>query len=183
MSESNVKIEKIQKSSNVALILVRITKIFCIVMSVIAIVCGCLMIGMKSYLDQEFDKAIETGAFTEEDLRIQFDGGFLEGILELEKVESIALTVGVYVIVAGIMLICFAVVMHFVGKVFQNIKESYSPFRPEIVKNLKVAFVLITVLVLQNSLLIGAVVGFSLWCVLQIFEYGCELQRQSDETL
>ncbi len=183
MSESNVKIEKIQKSSNVALILVRITKILCIVLSVIAIVCGCVIIGMKSYIDQEFDKAAEEGAYAKEELEVLLDGGFLENIFVPENMESIAMTLGVYVIVAGIMLICFAVVMHFVGKVFRNIKESYSPFRPEIVKNLKVAFVLITVLVLQSSLLIGAVVGFSLWCVCQIVEYGCELQKQADETL
>ena len=138
---------------------------------------------MKNYIDQEFDKAAEEGIYAKEELEVLLDGGFLENIFVPENMESIAMALGVYVIVAGIMLICFAVVMHFVGKVFRNIKESYSPFRPEIIRNLKVAFVLITVLVLQSSLLIGAVVGFSLWCVFQIFEYGCELQRQSDETL
>lgn len=94
-----------------------------------------------------------------------------------------AVTLAVYLMVLGIILICFAVVSHFLGKVFAEIKESYTPFRPEIVRNLKVVFVLVTVLTLRSSLLIGAIVGFSFWCMFQIFEYGCELQKQSDETL
>ena len=46
MRENNAKIQKIQKSSNVAFILVKIMKIFCITMSVITIVCGCGFIGV-----------------------------------------------------------------------------------------------------------------------------------------
>lgn len=182
MSESNVKIQKIQKTSKNAWILVRIAKVFCIVMSVIAIGCGCGFIGAKNYLDQELATAIVTGELSTEDLYINA-GGFLDRALNLAKVDSVALTLGVYLIVLGIILVCFAIVLHFMGKVFKNIMESYSPFRPEIVKSLKVVFVLITVLALRSSLLIGAIIGFSLWCVFHIFEYGCELQRQSDETL
>lgn len=182
MSESNVKIQKIQKTSKTALILVKVAKVFCIAMSVVAIGCGCGFIGAKDYLDHELAKAIGTGELAAEDLYINA-GGFLDGALNLTKVDSVAVTLGVYLFVLGIILICFSIVLHFMGKVFKDIMESYSPFRPEIVRSLKVVFVLITILVLRSSLLIGAIVGFSLWCVFQIFEYGCELQRQSDETL
>ena len=182
MRENNAKIQKIQKSSNVAFILVKIMKIFCITMSVISIVCWCGVIGAKGYLDQVLAEAVETGEVAAEELYVN-TGRFLDQALDLAHVESVSLTLGVYMIVTGIVLICFSIVSHFMGKVFKDIKESYSPFRPEIVKSLKVVFVLITMLSLRSSLLIGAVVGFSLWCVFQIFEYGCELQRQSDETL
>lgn len=182
MSESNVKIEKIKKSSNAALILVRILKVFCIVMAVVTIGCGCAFIGAKDYIDQEFTRALQTGELEADDIFINA-GGFLDSALNTAKVESIAVTLAVYLIVMGIFLICLAVISHFMGKIFKDIKESYSPFRPEIVRNFKVVFVLVTVLTLRSSLLIGAVIGFSLWCVFQIFEYGCELQRQSDETL
>ncbi|MBD5473405.1 MAG: hypothetical protein HDR20_11115 [Lachnospiraceae bacterium] len=182
MSESNVKIKKIQKTSKTALILVRCAKALCIAVSVIALGCGFGFIGAQNYLDQELAKAIGTGELSVEDFYIN-DGGFLDGALNLTKVDSIAVTLGVYLTVLGIILICFSIVLHFMGKVFKDIMESYSPFRSEIIKSLKVVFVLITVLVLRSSLLIGAIVGFSLWCVFQIFEYGCELQKQSDETL
>lgn len=182
MNENNLKIQKIKKSSHTALILVRIAKIFSIAMSVVTIVCGFVLIGMKGYLDQEIESALGEGVLTAEELYIN-RGGFLDTALNLTKVDSISVTLGVYFCVIGIILICLAVVFHFVAKVFHDIEESYSPFRPEIVKNMKVVFVLVTVLVLRSSLLIGAVIGFSLWCILQIFEYGCELQRQSDETL
>lgn len=182
MSESNVKIQKIQKTSKTALILVRVAKVFCIVMSVVTVGCGCGFIGARNYLDQEFAKAIETGELSAEDVYISA-GGFLDGALNLEKVDSVASTLGGYLIALGAILICFAIVLHFMGKVFKDIMGSYSPFRPEIIKRLKVVFVLITVLTLRSSLLIGVIIGFSLWCVFQIFEYGCELQRQSDETL
>lgn len=183
MSESNLKIQKMKKSSGTAQILAKIIKILCIAVSVIAIGCGCWFIGARSYFDQEFAKAAAVGAFTEEEFRMQFSGSFLEEVLDLVKIDSTAVSLGISLIVLGILLICFSVMMHFIGKVFWEIKESYSPFQPEIVKNLKVVFVLITLFTLESSLLLGALVGFSLWCVLQIFEYGCELQRQSDETL
>lgn len=182
MSESNVKIQKIQKASKTALILVKIAKVLCIVASVITIGCGIGFIGAHNYLDQEFAKAIESGELEADDVYINA-GGFLDGALNLEKVDSVAMTLGGYLMALGGILICFSIVLHFVGRVFKDIMESYSPFRPEIVKSLKVVFVLIIVLTLQSSLLIGAIVGFSLWCVFWIFEYGCELQRQADETL
>lgn len=182
MSESSLKIQKIQKSSNVALVLVRISKIFCIAMAVAAIGCGCGLIGAQNYLDQELAKALEEGTLTMDELYVN-GGGFLDGAINLAKADSVSETLGAYLLVLGAVLICLAIIFHFMAKVFRDIKESYSPFRPEIVKNMKVVFVLITVLVLRSSLLIGVVIGFSLWCILQIFEYGCELQRQSDETL
>lgn len=182
MSESNVKIQKIQKNSNVALCLITVTKILLIACAVISFSTGCWCIGAKDYVDREWAKA---GVFTKEELSmaIQIDGGLLSGMIDLKSVDSVAVTVGVTLLIAAVMMICFTVVLHFVAKVFKVLKESDSPFRPEIVKSLKIAFVLTALLVLQSSLLIGAIVALSLWCIFLIFEYGCELQQQSDETL
>lgn len=182
MSESNVKIQKIQKNSNVALCLITVTKILLIACAVISFSAGCWCIGAKDYVDREWAKA---GVITKEELSmaIQIDGGLLSGMIDLKSVDSVAVTVGVTLLIAAVIMICFTVVLHFVAKVFKVLKESDSPFRPEIVKSLKIAFVLTALLVLQSSLLIGAIVALSLWCIFLIFEYGCELQQQSDETL
>ena len=182
MNVSNVKIQKILKASKTAGSIVKFAKIFLIVMSVVTIVCGCGFIGTKNYLDQRLAQALAEGEVTADELFVNV-GGFLEGALNLAKVDSVSLTLGVYMIVMGIVLIGFSIIMHFLAKVFTDIRESYSPFRPEIVKSLKVVFVLTTLFALRSSLLMGVIIGFSMWCVLHIFEYGCELQRQSDETL
>lgn len=182
MNENNLKIQKIKKSSKVALILARVAKIFCIVMSVLIIGCGFGFMCAKNFLDQSIERALGEGTLTAEELYVN-GSGFLDTALNLGKVDSVAVTLGAYLILMGAILICLAIIFHFMVKIFKGIMESYSPFRPVIVKNMKVVFVLITLLTLRSSLLIGVVMGFSLWCILQIFEYGCELQRQSGETL
>ena len=69
------------------------------------------------------------------------------------------------------------------SRIFKDFMESYSPFQPDILKNLKIALVLIVIYVAQSDIGIALVIGMAAWCVTNIFEYGCELQRQSDETL
>lgn len=180
MGENDVKIKKIQKSSKAALTITGFAKIFAIVMAVILMLTGFLLIGIKEFINEEFAKDIESGEILSEE--------FFKGIESVNARESMlnghmAETSAGYAFAGSGIMIYLAVIMYFMGKVFKEIRESYSPFRPKIVKNLKVIFVLITLISLRSSLLIGAVIGFSLWCVLNIFEYGCELQKQSDETL
>lgn len=61
--------------------------------------------------------------------------------------------------------------------------NAYSPFLPETVKDLKIIFVLVTLLILKNSIGLGMISGFIFWGIIQLYEYGCELQNQADETL
>ncbi len=144
-------------------------------------VSGCILIGAQDYINREMEAAVESGVMSADKIAAYANGSGI--VMSFVENGDFAETVGAYMIVVGAMMICMAVIMHFVGKVFRDIKESYSPFRPEIVKSLKVAFVLITLLCLESSILIRVVIGFSLWCVFHIFEYGCELQKQSYETL
>ena len=180
MNENNVKIVNIQKSSKAAYTISNIAKIFAIAMAVLTFLVGAILIGMRGKFNEEFYREIESGKILPEEF---FTGLDSKLAADLMLDGYFAEAAGAYVIVVCAIMICLAIVMHFIGKVFREIKDSYSPFRPEIVKSLKIAFVLITILSLRSSLLIGAVIGFSLWCVVHIFEYGCELQKQSDETL
>lgn len=181
MREENVKIVKIQKSSKAALTITTIVKIFAIAMAVVACLCGFLIIGLRETVNKEFTERLTSGQIQSEGIIIMMLDGEIRQ--EIIQEDDMAKAIGVHVITVGVMMICLAVVMHFISKVFKEMKESYSPFKPEIIKSLKISFILITILSLSSSLLIGAVIGFSLWCVLHVFEYGCELQRQSDETL
>ncbi len=184
MSEG--KIGKIQKSSKIAFAIARVLKIIFIVTSVIAILAGIFLIGFKGLINSEIDRAVARGEFTIEEIMpvVDEEAGFEMFIADqIMKNGYFSETMGAYLITIGVRLICLAVVVHFIGKVFREIEESYSPFKPQIVKSIKVAFILITLLSLENSLLIGIMVGFSLWSVVNIFKYGCELQKMSDETL
>lgn len=182
MSENNLKIEKIQKSSKIAQQVTNVVKIICIVGAVIAFLTGCIIVGLKEPVNRELQKAIESGALNEEEILSMGDGN---AIIFQDLLEDgyIAETLGVEVIVVGVIAACMAVVLHFVGKVFKDFQDSYTPFTQGILKNLKIAFVLLTIFTLRSSLGIGLIVGLASWCVLNIFEYGCELQKQSDETL
>lgn len=181
----NTKIEKIQKSSNAALVVAKIVRIFAIVMAVILFLAGAVFIGMSDFLNKEFAKAVKAGALLDGELEIGMAGmaGAVDLLIQRILPDNIAVSLGIDMFVMGVIMVILAVLMYFVGRVFKDMKEGYSPFQPSIIKNMKIAFVIITVLSLDSSLLIGALIGFSLWCVINVFEYGCELQRQSDETL
>lgn len=178
MKEEKNIIEKIQETSKVGLIVTNIIKIICIVGSVIMILVGCVSIGANDLINAGFEAASFDSSMLE-DMSL-LERGILRSLLDEGDIASI---LGAEMIVLGAILICTAITLHFVGKVFKEMRESYSPFKAAIVKNLKVVFVLVTLLALSSSLGIGLIVGISLWCVCHIFEYGCELQRQSDETL
>ena len=180
MNENNLKIEKIQKSSKVALTVTNIVKIFLIVMTVLLLIMGFIMIGVKDTFNWLFMEAVESGAFTIEEFEWAFEGEMLQ---HLVVDGEIALALGLYLVEMGIVLICLVIVLHFVGRIFKEFRESYSPFQPKIIKNLRITLILLTLYTLASSMGIGLIVGLASWCVFNIFEYGCELQKQSDETL
>lgn len=75
------------------------------------------------------------------------------------------------------------IIMYFIVKIFKRFCSEYSPFLSEIVKDLKIVSALATLLILRNSIGLGIVSGFIFWGIIQLYEYGCELQNQVDETL
>lgn len=180
MNENNLKIKKIQKSSKAAFTVTNIVKIFLIVAAVILLITGFIMIGRQEFFNASFDAALRYGEFTVEEFDWAFEGQMLQHMMEDGQ---IALALGLYLTEMGVVLVYFTVVLHFVGKVFKIFQESYSPFQPKVIRNLRITFILLTLYTLSTSLGIGLIAGLASWCVLNIFEYGCELQKQSDETL
>ena len=180
MSESSSKIERIKKSSKAAYI---VTNIFKIVCAVLAILGGVLVIGLGGILNRGIGNALADGELKERDILAFEELGERELGQKLIKEGNYALAIGIYAIIFGITIILLALVLHFVSRIFKDFMESYSPFQPDILKNLKIALVLIVIYVAQSDIGIALVIGMAAWCVTNIFEYGCELQRQSDETL
>ena len=173
-------IEKIQKTSKKVLLVTNIAKIFCIVMGVIIIVAGIICLATANQINEQVANEVSSGAVAISEV---FDGMSDEMTRDILKNGYTAYVFVGYVATGGLILFGTAVIFHFIGKIFKDLKESYSPFVPAIVKDMKIAFIIITVISALNSLLIGLITGLALWCVLHIFEYGCELQKLSDETL
>ena len=74
-------------------------------------------------------------------------------------------------LISGILFsLILTIIMHFIVKIFKKICNDYSPFLPEIVKDI-------------NSIGLGIISGFTFWGIIELYEYGCELQNQVDETL
>lgn len=173
-------IEKIQKTSKKVLFFTNIAKIFCIVMGVVIILAGIICIAKANDINVQMANEVSSGAIAASDV---FGGLSNEMANDILKSGYTAYVFVAYVVTGGMILFGIAAIFHFIGKIFKDLKESYSPFVPAIVKDLKIAFIIITVISVLNSLLIGLITGLALWCVLHIFEYGCELQKLSDETI
>ncbi|MCR5373846.1 MAG: hypothetical protein K6E39_00565 [Lachnospiraceae bacterium] len=77
-----------------------------------------------------------------------------------------------------------AVIFWLVEGIFKKIKESDSPFTEEILKKLRIVFIVISILaLLTNGIWSGAIVGLLCWAVYCIIDYGYALQSEVDETL
>ena len=81
------------------------------------------------------------------------------------------------------LLAVFAVFLLIVGKVFEELKNSDTPFTESIQKKLKITAILVTLMVMTESLGMAAIVALGFWCVYSVFGYGIELQKNEDETL
>lgn len=182
MREQSKKLENIKKSSNVAMILARIAKICCIVGAAACLVTGIGLIAFQGTINKELLRAEAEGKLDLNEVITEFNAN---GMFEIPngEISRFSQFLGMNLLVMSIFITLMAVLLHFVSRVFKEIKESDSPFRKAILKDMTVVFVLITLLVLQSSILTGVMVGFALWCVYSVFEYGCELQQMSDETL
>ena len=86
-------------------------------------------------------------------------------------------------LVAFFMVMVTLVAITIIKGAFKAIEASETPFTKEVADKIKLAGILITVLVLCQSVGIAAVVALTFWCIYCIFKYGIELQQHEDETL
>ncbi|MBD5486659.1 MAG: hypothetical protein HDR18_14260 [Lachnospiraceae bacterium] len=107
-------------------------------------------------------------------------GQFAEKLSSEGKVAEAGI---VSLIFGSLFTLIITIIMHFIAKIFKRIYNGYSPFLPEIVNDLKIVSALSTLLILRNSIGLGIVSGFIFWGIIQLYEYGCELQNEVDEIL
>lgn len=81
-------------------------------------------------------------------------------------------------------LVIYAIIIHFIRKVFLLINQNETPFSVELLKPFKVCFIILTlVIVFRYSLIPGLIIGGILACIYFIYSYGCNMQEDEDLTL
>lgn len=86
--------------------------------------------------------------------------------------------------VAMVIVVLALVIISLIRKIFTSILQSDSPFDDIVLKSLKrVCIVAVIMAVISSGVGEGLIVAMICWCIYTIFQYGAELQKQSDETL
>ncbi|MBR0473755.1 MAG: hypothetical protein IJJ19_02035 [Erysipelotrichaceae bacterium] len=70
-----------------------------------------------------------------------------------------------------------------IQRVFKIIAETEKPFNEACLKELRKMVIYVTVREFLGSTINGVLSGFALYCMLKIYEYGCQLQVESDDTV
>ena len=111
----------------------------------------------------------------------QEDDQFFQMLSENMEFRS-AMTV--FLVFLIVLTLASAYLFRKIGTLFRNINEDYSPFIPENVKLIKIIAVFVAVFMLLETSIVPAVMsGLMIWAVALLFDYGCELQTESDETV
>lgn len=185
MSESEKRLESVKskcKTASVVLLLFKIILAIAIVLCVIGII---ISIVSADTIDATF----ASGEYSEElSDNINFSVQSSIGIIEFDVDELFE--EGMYAKAMSIMCstgLCVCIVAFITVSLFKSIfdvlTKGDSPFEEKVIKKLKSTFIFFAIGTMIIELKTGIMVGLFLWCIYGIFQYGGELQRQSDETL
>ncbi|MCQ2080501.1 MAG: hypothetical protein MJZ11_02505 [Lachnospiraceae bacterium] len=182
MNEQNLKLEKVKKSCNV----IGKVLLFFKILMIIGIV-GCAIGAITSSVigNDGLKLAFEQEEGTIGDMRINFGNGLIvlhsdEFIEEGNYLLLILLNTIAGAIVCAIGLAFFT----FIGRVFKTIEKSETPFCDEVIKSLKISFIVLSIFIaVASGLGTGAITALVCWCLYTIFQYGYVLQKEADETI
>ena len=172
----NSKIERIRKSAGVTAKVLNVLKIIAIVTIALCIVSGIAAMVLKA------DEATGTVRFR----NFIFFGNISSEDFAVRKILNVTnpnVAAGLEAFaVAAVAAVMLAVII-ILRKTFLEIEKSDTPFRPEILKRIRITGILIAVFAAFYSIGVGALTALTAWCVYCIFDYGIELQKNDDETL
>ena len=172
----STKIERIKKSAGVTARVLNVLKIIAIVVIALSIVSGTAAMVIQT--DEDVN-TVRIGHFIFLG-NISDEGSPAEKWLNVTE-PRVAAGLDAY-IVAAVAAVMLAIII-ILRKTFLEIEKSDTPFRPEVLKRIRIAGIIITVFTLCYSVGAGAMAGLTAWCICCIFDYGIELQKNDDETL
>ena len=86
-------------------------------------------------------------------------------------------------ILVAVMMAALTIALYFANKLFDDLRNSHTPFKPEYARAMKIVSVIVVVAGVFTLNIALICIAVLLYCFAQIFEYGVELQQVSDETL
>lgn len=183
MDNNSSKLANVKRSCQVASKVLRIVSIIVRVGMIIAFVgCG-ILFAMQSKIDAEIASHPEIVS----DATASFGVGPIKATQDLSRFTeagNYGIAYGVIALLAALSLLFLLIVLKELSKIFNTILENETPFSDIVLRTLKRTFIIIIVFVALGAGLTEA--GFFallFWCIYTIFQYGIELQRESDETL
>ncbi|MCR5094025.1 MAG: hypothetical protein K6B72_08635 [Lachnospiraceae bacterium] len=198
MNTKQEKIERIKKSCRVGKIICRILMILCMV-GTVACIAGAILVAVGG------DQLARTGhtsliSNNGESMSIDELNAAINAELEQNALEERISIAGLSALIPRDMsafvklsIICgagavitalFVLAFWLFGQVFDIVLKEESPFTEIVMKKFRFNFILLSVLIaISLGLGAGLIVGFFFWCIYNIFDYGCVLQAESDETL
>ncbi|MBR5739811.1 MAG: hypothetical protein IKX81_00810 [Firmicutes bacterium] len=162
------KLETLKKTSKVAAVFARIFE----VMSYVGAVFCAVAVGFIAW--GQYSVGLKLAQPEEADALYQ---------MLLEHMDTKPALI-IFLILVTVFLLISAYLMRKIGTLFRNINKDYTPFTAENVKLIKIIAVIGAVAALiEVGIGPAVVVGFTLWAVSMLFDYGCVLQEESDEIL
>ena len=199
MNEENVKLAQIHKSCKAAKIVSKIFMIAAIVGAVISIIATILVFANFDTADEIFKSDqlnykvgignVYFADFSQSEMDSVLNDNLTSDVPAIQEYfdehqNSGALQMGFFMIIISVYCVSLAVVMGFIGSIFNTILKEGNPFSDKVLKKVLVAMIIVTVIVGMSSGL-GMCLVFALitWVVYTILDYGHTLQKLSDETL
>jgi hypothetical protein len=203
MNEENKKLEKIQKSSKIAVVVSRILFIAAAVACTICLITGIVLLSNRDKFDTELKNNQDefTGSYTiavghmklaeldEGDFKTLAGGKLESSVPSLEKFfednsDSIALHIGLYMIAAAVAAGLVAFCIWLFSTVFSIILKEGNPFNDKVMKRILISMIIFSVLLLFTAGAGFAVLGgVATWVIYTVLDYGKTLKVLSDETL
>lgn len=188
MDIQETRLQKVKNSCKVASVVASITFIIALVSSVVFLGLSIVFIANAESFNNEIVNSGVGGAIEQmidvEDFEVTSNISSIQEYVDSHNYVY-SLIVMAYFIVPGLIIaVATTVLMGLLKRIFKIILQSESPFDDRVAKYLKAVFIAFAVVIgLTVSVPIALILGVIFVCVYNIFLYGKELQRLSDETL
>lgn len=160
------KLEKLKKTSKVFAAITKVIEVLSYVIAAMFLLIMILPTGI--YFGIKLDEAGMIGR--------------IWNLLQDKMDPSVAYNV--FFVIMAVLSLIIAYVMHNTSKLFKKINTDYSPFVPENVKIIKtIAIGMAIIILIEVNIGSALVTGIAIWAIALLFDYGCELQNESDEII
>lgn len=200
--EENTKLIKAKKMNKVTEVVLKIAEIISTIGAITLIVAAIILMTGNPVLKKTEDEngeghwKVESNSVGFEFSLIELDDrGALSELMKSSKSDipfiqkkldegNTAFVGGIMFLIYGICLVDITVAILFLRLIFTKMNKAETPFTPEVLKQMKVSFIVIgSLLLVMTGSIIGVFAVLGLWSIYFIYEYAYSLQELADETI